>query len=62
MTTWILTFVVVASVNGHRIEHQHTAANLRGPDHCVSVLRAVGRRLSRGSRIEQARCQESWRT
>lgn len=62
MTSWILTFVVVVSVNGQRVERHQTTLDMRGPDHCVLVLRDARRGLPRGARIERARCSEVWRT
>ena len=62
MTSWILTFVVVSVVNGNLVQHQHTAMDMRGPDHCISVLRSVQQNLPRTARIVRPRCQEVWRT
>lgn len=62
MTSWILTFVIVATVNGRAVERHHTELNMRGPEHCMSFLRDARRSIPRGARIVSPRCQEAWRT
>jgi hypothetical protein len=62
MTSWILTFVIVVTVNGRAVEQHHTAMGISGPEHCRLILQDARRGLPRNARIERARCEEAWRT
>lgn len=61
MTAWILTFVVIATVNGRPVETQHTRM-VQTADQCVGLIRAERAHLPRNSRMVRPECREVWRT
>lgn len=61
MTAWLLTFVVVVSVNGRPVE-THRTAMAETAEQCIGLLRAERARLPRNARMVRPSCQEVWRT
>lgn len=61
MTSWLLTFVVVVSVNGRPVETQRTAMASTA-EQCIALLRAERAALPRNARMVRPECREVWRT
>jgi hypothetical protein len=61
MTAWMLTFVLITTVNGRSVETP-TVAYVSTAEACVGLMRARQDTLPRNARMVRPECREVWRT